>query len=335
MNQVRFIRALGIKQLHLLAKHRYGIRQGGLYIPESALENPMTLLPLSEVNRWYEKLEEQSENSDVILELSREIDLSKLGAISRWFLSGYDLASTIRRINHGLSSLQSGAYLSGAQSGAILKWIYHNPYIEPQCKIHDSIRVAVFMTKILRSYLGEDFTPMRVLVSGTRKNREKYEAYFGCPVEWSHCKTELWFHSDLRLATQQKNLFPQQRLAMNFSDLDEFLNMPEPDDEVKVIYEVINYSRHYGLPTLERVSGLLGLSTQQFQRKLHGFGMNFTTVMGYVLSNTAVKLLSRGLSPDEVASHLGYQNSASFNRMFKKHRGLTPKQYVQHFQDLF
>lgn len=335
MIRVRFIRALGIKQLHNLARHRYSIEEGALHIPESALENSMTLLPLSEVNHWYEQLEKCSDNPDVVLDLSREINLGRLGAISRWFLSGYDLASTFRRINYGLSSLQSGAYLSGAQSGSILKWIYHNPYVEPQCKVHDSIRVAVFMTKILRTYLGDNFAPMRVLVSGTRKNICKYEDYFGCKVEWSHSKTEIWLHSDLRLATQQITQFSQRRLAMNFSDLDEFLNMPEPDDEVKVIYEIINYSRHYGLPSLERVSSLLGLSTQQFQRKLHGFGMNFTTVMGYVLSNTAVNLLGQGLAVEDVAKRLGYQNCASFNRMFKKHRGLTPKQFLQHFHDTF
>lgn len=335
MGQVRFIRTLGIKQIHHLARRRYGIGAQGLHIPESAFENDMTLLPLSEVNRWYEEVEKRTSNPDIMLELSRELDLERVGAISRWFLSGNDLASTFRRINYGLSSLQSGAYLSGSQSGSILKWIYHNPYIEPQCKVHDSIRVAVFMTKILRVYLGEDFSPMRVLISGTRKNSAKYESYFGCTVEWSQPKTEIWFHADLRLATRQKTPFSQRRLAMNFSDLDEFLNMPEPDDEVKVIYEVINYSRHYGLPTLERVSGLLGLSNQQFQRKLHGFGMNFTTVMGYVLSNTAVTLLGKGVAVEEVAQRLGYQNCASFNRMFKKHRGLTPKQYIQHFHDTF
>jgi len=329
------MRALGIRQVHNLAKRRYQIADNALHIPESALEHPMTLLPLSEINRWYETLESQSGNPDVILDICKEIELDKLGAISRWLFSGYDLASTFRRINHGLSALQSGAYLSGAQSGSILKWIYHNPFIEAQCKVHDSARIAIFMTKVLRTYLGEEFVPLRVMLSGSRKNVAKYEAYFGCEVEWSHSKTEVWFHSQLRLATHQKNRFIQHRLAMNFSDLDDFLNMPEPDDEVKVIYEVINYSCHYGLPTLERVSGLLGLSTQQFQRKLHAFGMNFTTVMGYVLTNSAANLFSKGVSVEEVAQRLGYQNCASFNRMFKKHRGLTPKQYVHHFQDAF
>jgi YesN/AraC family two-component response regulator len=51
--------------------------------------------------------------------------------------------------------------------------------------------------------------------------------------------------------------------------------------------------------------------------------------MGYALSNVAVELLMYSVPIDKVATRLGYTNVASFNRMFKKHRGLTPKQYVE------
>ena len=108
--------------------------------------------------------------------------------------------------------------------------------------------------------------------------------------------------------------------------------MPDAADDHKVTYEMINYSRHFGLPTLSKVSSLLGLSEQQFQRRLHDLGVNFSTITGYVLSNIAVELLRYSLPIEEVAKRLGYTNVASFNRMFKKHRGLTPKQYAERFQ---
>jgi AraC-like DNA-binding protein len=95
---------------------------------------------------------------------------------------------------------------------------------------------------------------------------------------------------------------------------------------------MINYSRHFGLPTLHKVSSLLGLSEQQFQRKLYKAGVNFSTIMGYALSNVAVELLVYSVPVEEVAMRLGYTNVASFNRMFKKHRGLTPKQYIERLE---
>ncbi|NOI28694.1 AraC family transcriptional regulator [Vibrio coralliilyticus] len=325
------MRVLGIRHIHQEARARYQIDDDELVIPESAFRNPMTLVPMVEVNRWFEKLEGVTGNPDVILDINRDVDVGQIGIISHWLLSGSDLASTIRRVNYGFSSLQSGAFLSASLSGSLIKWAYRNPMIEPECKVHDSVRMAMALTKILRTYLGQDFSPLRVQLSGSRKNTPKYEAYFGCEVEWSHSSTEIWFHSELRLATKQQARQQKGRLAMNFADLDELLNMPDPEDEVKVIYEILNYSRHYGLPTVENVSSLLGLSVQQFQRRLRNLGMNFTTVSGYVLSNIAVEMMRHGIKIDDIAQRLGYQNIASFNRMFKKHRGLTPNQYVQRY----
>lgn len=317
--------------MHLEAHKRYDLIEGSLGIPDEVFHNPMTLIPLSEVNQWFAKLEEMTGNPDIVLELTRDNNIARVGAISHWLLSGVDFASTIRRMNYGLNSLQNGAFLSAALSGSIIKWTYRNPHVSPQVKVHDSVRMAVVLVKVMRLYLGPDFSPLRVRLSGTRSNIEKYRAFFGCDIDWSHSCTEIWFHSEVRLATKQQSSIRKGRLAMNFSDLDELLNMPDPEDEVKVIYEVLNYSRFHGLPTLEHVSSLLGMSTQQFQRALRKLGMNFSTVCGYVLSNIAVSMLTKGVAIDEIARRLGYQNIASFNRMFKKNRGLTPIQYVQHY----
>lgn len=335
MNKVRFIRALGLKSVHNQVRRRYGLEPNALAIPESALNNPMTLIPISEVNLWYQALEKVTGNVDIVLEVASDIKPDELGAVSRWLLSGIDLASAIRRLNYGIGSLQSGAFLSGTQSGHIIKWVYQNPFIDPHNKVHDGMRAAIFMTKLIRHYVGEQFSPMRIMMPGIRQNDAKYKQYFGCDIGWNHSKTEVWFHSDLRMATQSMRPYrSNQSLAMNFTDLDEFLNMPEPDDEIKVIYEVINYSCHYGFPTVEKVSKLVGLSSQQFQRRLHALGMNFTNVMGYVMSNIAVDMMVKGATVDEVAARLGYLNVASFNRMFKKQRALTPKQFIQRLQEL-
>lgn len=331
MKKIRFMRAIGILNIHLEARTRYHIAEGSLGIPEGVFSHPMTLIPTAVINQWYENLERITGNPDVILDLSRDHEVSRVGAISHWLLSGTDFAATIRRMNCGLGSLQNGAFLSASLSGSIIKWAYHNPYVTANCKVHDSVRMAMTLVKVMRMYLGNDFAPLRVRLSGVRKEKQKYCDYFGCDIDWNHSCTEVWFHSELRLASNQHGQIQKGRLAMNFSDLDELLNMPNPDDEVKVIYEVLNYSRYHGLPTLEHVSSLLGMSTQQLQRTLRKLGMNFSTVCGYVLSNIAVSMLVKGVDVDTAAKRLGYQNTASFNRMFKKNRGLTPNQYIQHF----
>ncbi|WP_162048422.1 AraC family transcriptional regulator [Vibrio taketomensis] len=334
MNNVRFIRALGLRNIHFQVQQRYQLPENSLAIADSVLVNPMALIPMSEANRWYQQLEIQTNNPDIILEVAAGIRPQNLGPIARWLFSGIDLASAIRRLNYGIASLQSGAYLAASQSGRIIKWAYQNPFIDINNKAHDGVRAAIFMCKVIRHYVGDDFVPMRLMLPGNRDNRARYEEYFGCDIGWNHSKTEVWFPADLRLTTQSNLRSSAAPLAMSFAELDEFLNMPEAGDEVKALYEVLNYSCHYGFPTVERVSSLVGLSPQQFQRRLHTIGMNFTSITAYVLSNIAVGLLDKGVSIEEVSQRLGYQNVASFNRMFKKQRALTPKQFVARLEEL-
>ena len=335
VHNVNFLRALGIFSIYQQVAANEMASIESLGIPRSVFDNPMNLIPVTEVDEWYQNLEQQTHNPDIILQIGQKVDIEKAGPLANWFFSGHDLASTIRRVNLSLHCLQSGAYLYGAEVGPLIKWCYENPAYSAKGKVHDSIRVAIFMTKILRMYLGEDFKPAAVCIAGHRKNVEVYQAYFDCPIQWGQPRTEVWLPSNLRLSVNQVRSTGRANLAMNYHDLDNYLNMPDAEDEHKVIYEMINYSRHFGLPTLAKVSSLLGLSEQQFQRRLHRLGVTFSTITGYALSNVAVELLRYSTPIDEIATRLGYTNTASFNRMFKKHRGLTPKQYRDRFQAHF
>ncbi len=323
------MRVLGIRNAHYRARSLYDLPDNSLVVPETVFENPMTLIPLGEVIQWYRALEEKTGDEDAIINLTRDVAIDKLGPVSRWIFSGIDLASTIRRLNHSFQFLHSGAYLAGTQSGNIIKWTYRNPLLPPDAQAHDSIRVAMFMLKVLRIYLGDAYTPLRVQLSGKRERQKLYEDYFGCEVEWHQPQTEVWLKVTDRLALKKEGT--SAALAMNLNELDDFLNMPDAEDEIKVVYELVNYSRHYGLPTVDKVASLQGLSSQQFQRRLQKLGLNFSTVSGFVLSNVAVSLMSKGLELDDIANRLGYSNLASFNRMFKKHRGITPVQFAQRF----
>tara|TARA_B100001057_G_scaffold170114_1_gene170870 strand:+ start:1204 stop:2211 length:1008 start_codon:yes stop_codon:yes gene_type:complete len=332
MNNCNFLRALGILGIYQYAAANRELDMYSLGIPKSVFANAMNLIPVNEVDKWYGLLEQKTDDPDIILKLADRVDIEKLGPLANWFFSGHDLASTIRRVNIGLHCLQSGAFLYGAQMGNLIKWCYDNPEYSETGKVHDSVRVAIFMMKILRRYLGPDFVPSAVSIAGYRENTELYHEYFGCNIQWGQPRTEVWIPSKSRLSMNHSPSEGKMSLAMNFHDLDNYLNMPDAGDEHKVTYEMINYSRHFGLPTLNKVSSLLGLSEQQFQRRLHKLGVNFSTIMGYALSNVAVELLSYSLPVEEVARRLGYTNVASFTRMFKKHRGLTPKQYVERFR---
>lgn len=323
-----FTRAILLLGLYRNAVANYGLEVDELNLPVQLFDDPMNLIPTAEVNKWLLQLEGLSQDPDVVINLLQSVDIEKLGPIGHWFFSETDLSTTIRRINTGISSLQSGAFLAGEQVGQLLKWVYKNPSMEADAKIHDGVRVAVFMVKVLRRYLGESFQPTRVMLPGKGQDLDVYQRFFKCDIGWNHDKVEVWFNAKKRFTLSHVTLSAKAPLAMSFTDLDRLFNMPDPADEIKVIYETIAYSRHAELPNVENVARLLGLSRQQFSRRLRSLGMNFSTISNYVLSNLAVNLLSRGYGIEEVSQNLGYTHVASFNRMFKRQRGITPLQYL-------
>ncbi|USD61352.1 AraC family transcriptional regulator ligand-binding domain-containing protein [Vibrio sp. SCSIO 43140] len=332
---VHFVRVMGIKGLVDRLQLTYGITSDALGIPHSVLEYDMNLIPISVLNQFYENIEGITGDPDAVLTLVRQMDLSKLGSLSHWFFAGHDLATTIRRINSGITCIQSGAFFGGEIVGPIVKWTYRNDSIIANAKAQDGVRVANFMLNVLRHYLGKDFIPDRVCLPGSLANKMEYEAHFGCRIEWGHNKTEVWLPNRLRLQGNKVPTLPPEKLSMSFADLDGYLDMPDPQDHTKVLYEVVNYSRHFGLPTLAKVSQLLGLSEQQLQRRLQSSGLNFTSIVGFVLSGETVKQIVLGVPLETIAKRMGYTNMTSFSRMFKKYRGVTPKQYAQNYADAY
>ncbi|EOK5706700.1 helix-turn-helix domain-containing protein [Vibrio parahaemolyticus] len=330
MNNVYFMRTNCLLGLHRsICLSHYPEGQYPSSIPKSAFSRPMNLLPVSEVFKLYQELELHTKNPDFLIDSVANFRLEEFGDLGRWMFSGHDLMSSIRKINYGMACMQSGAFWAAISSGSLIKWSYTTSYNMGELGIHDSVRAAILMITVLKTHLGQDFTPMRVFLAGNRENMELYQKTFGCEITWDHNQTEVWFHSKSKLTKYSEKQDAKQTFSLSFDYLDDCLNMPMPGDNTKLVYEIINYACHFGLPTLSRVSQLLGLSTQQFQRRFHQYGHNFSEMCGYVLTNKAVKMLTNSVPVDEVSKELGYNHLDSFTHMFKKHRGVTPKQYVR------
>jgi AraC-like DNA-binding protein len=326
-----FIRVNGLMNAYPnLCRMYYSQNKRPLSIPSSAFQHSANLLPVSEVYRFYEEIEKDTKDEDFIIPAINGFRLEDLGGIGNWMFLERDLMSTIRKINYGMASIQSGAFWVAAPAGKIIRWSYKNLYNAGSAGINDSLRVATFMIKVLHHYLGDSFVPMHILLSGEKRNKQFYNDYFNCEVRWNHHQTEIWFHADFQLISRQD--INRTSLSLNVNELDYCLNMPLTGDDTKLVYEMINYSCHFGLPTLARVSGLLGLSPQQFQRRFHKYGHNFSEMCGYVLSNKAVRLLNSSHDIESIARTLGYKSIDSFNYMFKKNRGITPFQYLKHME---
>ncbi|KLV05509.1 AraC family transcriptional regulator [Photobacterium aquae] len=324
-----FTRTLFLKPFLQAVNKQLGVDYTQLGIPASLAAEPMALVPYHDVNRWLEQIETELGDPSYVAKIAPWLKLDNMDRLGNWFLSTPELALSFRRINYGTSCLQSGATFHGELSGRLIKWCYDNHFSSGRGRLHDSLRIAIMLTNTVRYFMGENYSPLKVEISGPRCDAVAFEEYFGCPIRWNAPKTKVWIDiSILEHGNTQPFQFNRPIMLSNL-DMDEFLNMPQPHDAAKVMYEMINYSRYYGYPSLDFVAGKFQLSKQQLQRRLHQFGWSFTSITSYVLCNQAIKYMQTGMPVKEIAQSLGYRNVQSFSKAFQRQRGQTPHQYQE------
>ncbi len=83
-----------------------------------------------------------------------------------------------------------------------------------------------------------------------------------------------------------------------------------------------------GYPDLPTVARKAGIPVRTLQRRLAYAGLTYSDLVMEIRINRAREFLGdRSRRIEEIASALGYADSANFTRAFKKQAGMTPSQY--------
>ncbi len=323
-----FIRVCYVKPIFDGIEQVYGFNHQALSIPDALMNEPMALIPFTQFGEWLSKLALLTQDSAYIVKLQQQLNFDRLDITGIDPLSAPDLAMSIRRINYGIASLHSGASYYVSQSGKIMKWCYKNPYAFKQEKSYDSLRVAIMLLNALRHFLGNQYHPIQVRISGSAVAQQETESLFDCSVIWNAAQTEIWLDLDDMLQPLIEPQLENSPVTMARSLFEKYLNMPQPHDTPKVLFEMVNYARFYGLPKVEDVAKLFNISKQQLQRRLQQQGFTFSALCSYIYSNQAIKYMLDGKDIAEISQLLGYANQQSFSRAFKRLRKYTPQQYL-------
>ena len=84
------------------------------------------------------------------------------------------------------------------------------------------------------------------------------------------------------------------------------------------------------MPTLNDVAAMLYLSPQTLRRRLATEGKSYQGVKDALRRDAAIHLLLRhDLTLEDVAQQVGFSETSTFHRAFKKWTGVTPGLYRQ------
>ena len=174
---------------------------------------------------------------------------------------------------------------------------------------------------------GGRVNPKRLELRGATRNREMYEAHFGCPAQFGarhntivFAKTDL----DRPFLTHNPDLWAAIAPQLD-AELSQALASKAIGEQVKGILKPLLPGRR---PGIEHVAKELRLSSRTLQRRLGETGVTFQQLMQEARRELARHyLLHSSLELNETAYLLGYDDAHSFFRAFRDWEGSPPGEW--------
>lgn len=158
----------------------------------------------------------------------------------------------------------------------------------------------------------------------------EYDALFFSPViKFGANRTEITFAADyLDLPIRQTEQSLHEFLKTAPAQL--LVKFKNASSLTSRIREVLKSHIGEEMPTLNEVASMLYLSPQTLRRRLAAEGKSYQGVKDNLRRDTAIHLLLKPeLSLEDVSEQVGFSETSTFHRAFKKWTGVTPGLYRQ------
>lgn len=302
----------------------------GAGVSPTELEQAGDWLPIALAERVLHQAICQLNDPLIGLHISPKVNLAVLGVLGFAIQTSSTLKELIQTTirlerllgNVGTTSLQ---HLPGAALWQL------------DCPLADALVQRHLHEGVLASWAGQ----LRLLKTGSSPGllavhfqheplsdaalRREVETFFACPVHYSQPQSALLLqpsllNAPLQLANPDLHATLEQHAQLQLRQ------QPANDSMLKRAHALILQQLHRGeLPSREYLAQRLGMSGRNLHRKLLEEGSSFRQLLDDVRLDLAKqRLKEEQLSVSEVATQLGFQESQSFIRWFRRQAGTTP-----------
>lgn len=158
------------------------------------------------------------------------------------------------------------------------------------------------------------------------KDTTRHNQIFDCPIIYNNDVCELRVSKtfiDMVLPTGNTEL-----ARINEQVLSEYLKRFHKSDTVAAVYGVLIELMPHGEPSREKVADALGTSSRSLHRKLKELDTSYKVILDDARQHLAMQYIKQlDLSMITITYKLGFSDSTSFSRSFKRWTGFSPSDY--------
>ncbi|MEP4149202.1 MAG: AraC family transcriptional regulator [Halioglobus sp.] len=186
-----------------------------------------------------------------------------------------------------------------------------------------------FVLRFMRHLYREDFNPLRVEIPGEDSPEavEAYRDFFRCELSFGHRDMALYFDSN-QLAEKLPTASPE---LARLSDqvVRDYLAKMNRDDVVSRLSRLLVANLPTGGYSKEDAAAELTMSPRTLQKKLQEAGTSWREQVDRTRYELAVSYLQSGrYSLSEITYMLGFNDTSSFSRAFKRWTGKAPGSFA-------
>jgi AraC-like DNA-binding protein len=329
------IQAKAVEKIATAAAAR-GVRADSLFeavnLDASVLDDPDSRIPFAQIVALYEKAAELTGDANFGLHIGQTVNPTAFDVVGYCALNSSTLGAAFARVARYHSIWTDGALftLESANDTSAIDYRYVGSYVEPALGEHrqDSEMTLATVTTLCRNIATPDFAPAAVeFQHAAPADISEHLRLFNCPVKFGAPSNRLTFPSSylsLPIAKADASL-----CAVLDRHAEELLaKFPPRDSLIEQVRNLIAAEFRGGEPSLERIADHLGLTARTLQRKLQELGTSYNDVLDQMRRQLALRYLREPqMAICEVAYLLGFSESSSFHRAFKRWTGLTPKEF--------
>ncbi|WP_068830546.1 AraC family transcriptional regulator [Pseudomonas sp. BMS12] len=300
-------------------------REAGL--DPTQLDDPNARYPLGATTRLWQLAVAASGDPALGLSTSRHVAPTTFHALGMAVMASGSLREVFERIVRYHQVVSDVLTLELRDVGSTCEFHFRLPPGSPSPAPEAIDAFAAIYVRTCRNRLGRDYAPLAVHLRRAQPvDPQPWLDVFRAPMHFSAAEDVLCFaRDDLDLPLDDGN---PELAAHNETVLQKRLEALQPDTVARRLRRALEQCLPNGEPSAESLAHGLHLSLRSLQRHLSEEGSSYEQVLAETRHALALQhLQAQDCSISEVAYLLGFADSSSFSRAFKRWSGQSPSQY--------